>query len=425
MRPARPVVIATLVVCLGSPRLGSGLALGAQAPDPALLARHAREGERALAEKRYPDAERAFEALRQLSPSTPEVHAQLGFIYFQEGKFNDAVGRLREAIRLKPSLPNLDTLLAMSLSELGQYTEALPALEKGFRQSVDPSLKRMCGLHLQRAYTGLARDRDAVVVALELSRLHPDDPEVLYHASRLLANLAYLQTMRLSRVAPTSVWMRQAAGEANESQGLYDAAIAEYREVLVLAPRRPNVHFRIGRALLSRARASATQTGAAGTDATTAGAADEAIHEFEQELEIDPTNANAAYEIGELRRKGGALDAARTAFERALTHYPEFEEALVGLGRTLVAQGQPALALPHLRRATTRNPANDVAWYQLAQAYGALGQSAEQTTALAAFTRLRDAREGRAPAAADPRRDVTKQELDPKPPRLPPGPGPQ
>jgi tetratricopeptide (TPR) repeat protein len=419
MRLARPVVIAGLVACLGGP-FGGGVARGAQAPDPATLARHAREGERALAEKRYADAERAFEALRRLSPSTPEVHAQLGFIYFQEGKFNDAVARLREAIRLKPSLPNLDTLLAMSLSELGKYTEALPALEKGFRQSLDPSLKRMCGLHLQRAYTGLARDRDAVVVTLELSRLHPDDPEVLYHASRLLANLAYLQTMRLSRVAPTSVWMRQAAGEANESQGLYDAAIAEYRQVLVLAPRRPNIHFRIGRAILSRAR-----TGSAPSDAASPGAADEAIREFEQELEIDPTNANAAYEIGELRRKAGALDAARTFFERALTHYPELEDALVGLGRTLVAQGQPSLALPHLRLATTKNPSNDVAWYQLAQAYGALGQSAEQTTALAAFTRLRDAREGRAPAAADPRRDVTKQELDPKPPLPPPGPGRQ
>ena len=93
--------------------------------------------------------------------------------------------------------------------------------------------------------------RDAVDVALRLSRLYPDDPEVLYHSGRLFANFAYLQTMRLATVAPDSVWLHQAAGEANESQGLYDAAIREYRQVLTAAPRRPGIHFRIGRVLLA------------------------------------------------------------------------------------------------------------------------------------------------------------------------------
>ncbi len=145
----------------------------AQQPDPAVLQRHAREGERALADKRYADAEKSFEALRQLSPTTAEVHAQLGVIYFQQGKFAQAVPTLRQAIKLKPGLPNVDTLLAMSLSELGQYEEALPPLEKGFGATKDPVLKRLAGLHLQRAYTGLGRDADAVGVALQLTRLYP------------------------------------------------------------------------------------------------------------------------------------------------------------------------------------------------------------------------------------------------------------
>ena len=142
----------------------------------------------------------------------------------------------------------------MSLSEVGRYEEALPGVTKAFSQSADPVLRRMAGLHLQRIYTGLGRDRDAVDVALRLSRLYPDDPEVLYHSGRLFANFAYLQTMRLATVAPDSVWLHQAAGEANESQGLYDAAIREYRQVLTAAPRRPGIHFRIGRVLLERSK---------------------------------------------------------------------------------------------------------------------------------------------------------------------------
>ena len=144
-----------------------------QQPDPALLQRHATEGERALAGGRYAEAEKAYETLRQLSPGTAEIHARLGLIYFQQGKFKEAVPPLREAIKLKPGLPKVDALLAMSLSELGKYEEALPALTKAFSQSADPVLRRMAGLHLQRTYTGLRRDQDAVDVALALSRLYP------------------------------------------------------------------------------------------------------------------------------------------------------------------------------------------------------------------------------------------------------------
>ena len=184
----------------------------------------------------------------------------------------------------------------MSLSELGKYEEALPVLTKAFSQSADPVLRRMAGLHLQRTYTGLKRDRDAVDVALRLSSLYPDDPEVLYHSGRLFANFAYLQTMKLATVAPDSVWLHQAAGEANESQGLYDAAIREYRQVLTAAPRRPGIHFRIGRVLLQRSKGDASS-------AEMAGDAGEARKEFEAELALDPTNANAAYELAEMQRK--------------------------------------------------------------------------------------------------------------------------
>ncbi len=219
----RAVSAMAVVVCVAGGRATSAQ----QSTDP--LQEHAAAGERALAEGRYADAEREYETLRKLSPATAEVHARLGLIYFQEGKFDAAVPTLREAIRLKPGLPKVDALLSMSLSEIGRYEEALPGVTKAFSQSADPVLRRMAGLHLQRIYTGLGRDQDAVDVALKLSRLYPDDPEVLYHSGRLFANYAYLQTMRLATVAPESVWLHQAAGEANESQGLYDAALREYR----------------------------------------------------------------------------------------------------------------------------------------------------------------------------------------------------
>jgi len=376
-------------------------------PDPDLLQRYSQAGERALAEHRYEDAEQAYEKLRELSPTTAEVHAGLGLIYFQERKFSQAAAALRQALKLKPGLPNSDVLLAMCLSELGQFREALAGLRKGFRQSADAPLRRMTGLQLQRAYTGLQQDDKAVEVALELTRLYPDDPEILYHGGRLFSNYAYLATMRLARVAPSSAWLHQAAGEANESQGLHDAAIREYRQVLALDPGRPGIHFRLGRVLLSRSRQSAT-------DAEVQGSRAEAAKEFEQELRLDPANANAAYELGEMLRQSGQLAKARELFEEAVKHYPEFGEAQVGLGRVLIALEKPDLAVAHLRKAASLDPASEIPQYQLSLAYRALGNTAEQQKALAEFQRLKSEKASRQEPVTFVFLEATKQELDSK-----------
>jgi tetratricopeptide (TPR) repeat protein len=292
----------------------------------------------------------------------------------------------------------------MALSELGRYKEALPALEKGFKRVTDPALKRASGLRLARSYTGLGQDDKAVEVALELTRLYPKDPEALYQAARLFANYAYLSTVKLADVAPDSFWLHLAAGEAYESQGRLDAAIREYKEVLSLQPNRPGVHYRIGRALLARAKQS--------TDDKVS--EPEALREFEDELRLDPTNANAAYEAGEIHRKSARFDRAAELFSQAVKYYPDFVEALVALGRTLVSLGKAEQALAPLGKAIALDAANDVAWFQLAQAQRALGNAAEQQKAVAEFQRLRDLKR-QAEINILKRQEVTKQSLDAKP----------
>src|SRR5262249_60182719 len=74
----------------------------AQSPE-AELQRLSELGQRALAEHRYAEAEKAYERLRELSPTTAEVHAGLGLIYFQERKFDKAVPALRQARKLNRS----------------------------------------------------------------------------------------------------------------------------------------------------------------------------------------------------------------------------------------------------------------------------------------------------------------------------------
>ncbi|MDT7813543.1 MAG: hypothetical protein QOJ42_3459, partial [Acidobacteriaceae bacterium] len=167
-------------------------------------------GQKALAAGRFEDAERNFEKLRDLEPRVAEIRANLGLVYFREGKYEQAVSELNRALKLKPDLPKIPSLLAMSLSELGRYKEALPELEKCFAESSELPSKRMCGLQLERSYTGLRRDGDAVQVALDLQRLFPDDAEILYHNEKIYGNFAFQTIQQLIHTAPNSMWRHQA-----------------------------------------------------------------------------------------------------------------------------------------------------------------------------------------------------------------------
>jgi tetratricopeptide (TPR) repeat protein len=358
------------------------------------------EGEKAIAENRLDAAGQAYEKLAHIDPTVPEVRAKLGLIYYMQSRCGEAVPQLRTALRLKPGLPNAGTLLAICYAELGRYSEALAGLENAFGHSPDAKLRRLTGLQLLRSYTGLGQREKAVQVALQLSHLYPDDPEILYDTGHLFGDLAYSSMKRLAAVAPDSVWVLEASGEKYEAQGAYDAAIVQYRKVIATEPARPDIHFRLGHALLAR-------TGALDRYA-------EALGEFQKEYDLSGSNS-AAYEIGEIYRKKGQSEQARQYFAIAIKDQPDFEEAQVGLARVLLQLDRPEQALPHLQQALKLNPENEVSHYQLARVYAALGNTAAQTQELREFQRLRQAKQAQQTLLSQGQfqlSDVTRQTID-------------
>jgi predicted Zn-dependent protease len=363
-------------------------------------AQYAKAGQQALAHGQYAAAQLNFEKLAKLEPGIAEVHATLGVIYFKQRNYESAVREIRVAQRLKPSLPKLDSLLGLSLSEMGRFSEALPDLEKGFKQTADPEVRRMCGLQLLRAFTGLNRDADAVETALALNKYYPEDPEVLYHTGRIYGNYAYIVMQRLHDEAPGSIWMLQAQGEANESQKNYDAAIVAFNHVLLLDPKRPGIHYRLGRVYLARYR-----NGQKPEDR------EAAMREFAAEVAIDPGNGNAGYELANIQANLGNLKEARQQFKQVLDRYPDFEEALVGLGGVDLDSQEAAEAVLLLQRATQLRPDDEVAWYRLSQAERATGNKEGQLKALAEFKKLHSSTPVtlRKPNASD---EITPQQLN-------------
>jgi len=355
-------------------------------------------GQQAIAAGQIEAARTDFEQLASMTPKVAEVHATLAAIYFQLHQYELAAREVRTAQKLKPSLPKLDSLLGLSEAELGRFQDALPRLEKGFKQTADPDVKRMCGLQLLRAYTGLGRDTDAVETSLQLNKLYPDDPEVLYHTGRIYGNFAYVVMLKLHDKAPGSIWMLQAQGEANEAQKSYEEAIFAYNHVLSLDPRRPGVHYRLGRIYLTRFK-----EGQKPEDR------DAAVREFTAERDIDPSNGNAGYELANMQAELGNLDDARKGYEAVLELFPNFEEALVGLGGVYTDSHKPEQAIPILEHATRLNPDDEVAWYRLARAKRATGDREGQQKALAVFEKLHSAKPLHKPVTDE---EATPQKLD-------------
>ena len=255
------------------------------------IEKYSEAGRQALQAGHFAEAEGDFEKLQHLEPGASEVYVALGLIYYQEGKYEQAIPTLTHALKLKPNAPKVEALLSMSQSEMGRFKEAVPGLEKCFHQPPDQEVRRMCGLQLERADSSLQRDTKAVEVALEMDRLYPNDPEVLYHSGRIYGNLAFVTVQRLAEVAPNSIWKQQAAAEAYESQGDLQAAIDAYHAVLSIDPQRPGIHYRIGRSLLTKARQSNSSA-----DLTA-----RLRQEFEAELSINRSNGQKCelYEIAE------------------------------------------------------------------------------------------------------------------------------
>jgi len=90
-------------------------------------------------------------------------------------------------------------------------------------------------------------------------------------------------------------------------------------QILEHNPHAPGIHFRLGRLLLSKPDPDGSL-------------AEQAKQEFQQELEIDPTNAGAEYVLGELARQAQQIPEAIEHFTRATRLDAGFGDAFLGLG---------------------------------------------------------------------------------------------
>ena len=217
---------------------------------PANVADLDRRAASAMAANDYAQAISLLEQIVKIRPGSAESFASLGLAYYSMARYDKAAESFQKSVALNPRLPHTKAFLWMSEAENGRFRESLPLLEKAFAADTDKEIRRMTGLHLEQAYMGLEQPLRAAEVVQNLLRDYPDDPDVLYVASRLFYQLSSRSVAHLVDVAPNSFRVRQLMAELLEASKQYAPAADQYRKAIKLEPTAPGLHYRLGRMLV-------------------------------------------------------------------------------------------------------------------------------------------------------------------------------
>jgi tetratricopeptide (TPR) repeat protein len=352
--------------------------LSAQPSDTA-VARHLQQAAEAAQRQDFHAAVAEYRAVIEMDPAHAEAHARLGMTYRRTGQLPEAVASFEQALRIAPQLPRVGILLAVAYMELGRNKDAVPLLESAFANEDELAMRLFVGGRLVDCFFSVGDEENGLLTALKLRKLAPDDPDVLYTASKVFANLWNNTVEHLLQRAPDSHRVHQVLAEVFEAQEKYADAAQEYRQILRTDPSLPGVHYRLGRMILR-------------SDPSSQGQQD-ALAAFQQELKLNPADVPSLTEAGELLLQSNQVDNAEKHFARAVALQPAHSQAIVGLAKVFLARQLFEQALLHLQRAREIDAGDEAIHYQLMTAYRQLGRMDEAKKSFETFQALKQERE--------------------------------
>ncbi|GMR23684.1 MAG: hypothetical protein BMS9Abin37_2139 [Acidobacteriota bacterium] len=348
----------------------------------------------------------------QIASTLPEALILLAAVYEKIGTQEDVFSTMSRYLELKPEDKSARLLLGQQLEAAKRYDEAL-SVYRG--DSDDPVL-------LYHAAEILARDREGYAEAESLVRAALEATPDRLEAGLLLARVL-------------------------ERQERHPEALAELERLEALHPEAPQVYFNLTRAyqregMVEDAKAAAAlfkdldakEQAASDREARVAvtykkaaellqqGKMFEAASVFRSVLEIDPDHAQTqsmlakiAFSKGDVviaRRlivqaienngevaeyhylralfslKAGAPAEAIPALQRSLELDPGFPDAWSMLGSLLLDSGHAEEGVECFLKASALEPSNETVYLNLASAYAALGNDAEEQAAMDRYREL-------------------------------------
>lgn len=309
-------------------------------------------------------AEAEFKRATQAEPEDFEVNHNLGELYARTGKPKAAIPYLQAAQRANPSSYGNSYDLALAYEQAGMRAEARQEIQELLKIKDTPELHGLLGEIEEKNGNYMA----AVNEYQRAAHMDPSESNIFYWGSELLLHQTLNPAIEVFSEGvkryPNSARLEDGLGLALYWRDSYDDAVKALVKATDLAPADPRPYYFLSKAY-ERSHSQA----------------DEVIERFRRFLQLRPQNGRAAYYYAmslwkgkQTESSGSYLDQVESLLKRAIRLDPSFAQAHFELGNLYSQQGKYAEAVPEYQRALKLDPKLVDAYYRLGQAYVHLDQ---------------------------------------------------
>jgi tetratricopeptide (TPR) repeat protein len=311
-----------------------------------------------------------YEAILALSPKLGPAYNNLGMLYFKQRDFPRAAAVLEKGLKVNPAMSSAQALLGISLYEMADYAGARPHLEAALKANPEDSNAELI---LVNCLTK-AGDFDAASKHLQsLAKREPNNQQVWYLLGKVYIQLSEQAIEKMNSIDPNSVWAHQVSSEMAESLKNYDGAVAELKKAIEIAPLQPGLHFKLGDLYWVQRQW------------------EPAFAEFQTEASIDPNNCMVPWKLGDtLLQQSIRPEESLEYINKALAACPALTEARLDRARLLLTMQRGSDAVPDLLAVTKAQPDEARPHFLLAQAYRAMGRTADSQAEMQTFSKLEE-----------------------------------
>ena len=345
--------------------------VAAQAKSPAtsfpVLSKKAAEARDA---DRLDEAVALYKKALTLRPKWEDGWWSLGTLEYDQDRYPQAAQAFERLLAVNPANGTAHAMLGLCQSELGQDEAGLKNLLAAEKLGVtkDEQLRQVALYHmgllqLRTSRFGVAKETLAALAS------HKVDTKELTTALGWAALLVRPQDAPAESTDGARIVIRVGRAETLLARKDFAGAKEIYAELTKEFPEYPNLHLAFGRCLLD------------------ASEIDDAVAEFQRELNRDPKNTNSMLEIAAARYQTDSKDGLKYA-EEATRLAPKLPFAHYILGLLRLDTGDAEGAIPELEIANKDFPSEASVYFSLGRAYASVGRKADAAKARAEFARL-------------------------------------
>ena len=272
------------------------------------------------------EADRFYTSILKAQPKHPDANHNMGVLAVGIGKTLEALPFFQTALETKPDVAQFWLSYIDALIKLGRIADAKTVLH----QATKKGFKSDAFAQLQKRLSKASKNPQ-----------HPPAEQIqaimnLYNQGRL--QQALFEVNKMLERFPNSFILCNIAGASNAGLMQFDAAIDFFKRSLKVNPGNAEAYNNIGNVLNSK------------------GDPDAALDYFKKALKIKPKFADVYNNIGNALNAKGDTDAAIGSYKKALKIKPDYAEAYYNKGIALKDKGEQKAAIDSYKRAIKIKP---------------------------------------------------------------------